>query len=261
MTMDTPDQAQVAQNDIDEKKTKTAILASKYTKSKRTVEITCCCVALSLFFISLIRVCNWYFFQNIWVFLCACVLSMYMADFFSGIVHWAADTWGSLDTPVLGGSIIRSFREHHIEPTAICRHDVFEVNGDNCMLISPLLLLTACMPPKQQDLYYLFIHSFLILVCFWVGITNQIHKWTHTYKPSKFVSLMMDMGIILSRKDHAVHHRNPFDKYYCITNGWLNPVLANINFWKRLEAVVSYTFGIIPREDDMLWTGVTAKLE
>jgi len=261
MTSDAPDEAQVMQTAIDEKKTKTAILAAGYTKTKRTIEVSFVCISASLFCISLIRVCNAYFFQNIWVFLCACVLSMYLADFFSGIVHWAADTWGSLETPVLGGSIIRSFREHHLVPTAICKHDAVEVNGDNCMLIAPFLLLTACLPPRQNDLYYLFIHCFLLLVCFWVGITNQIHKWTHTYKPSYPVSLAMSLGLILSRKDHAIHHRNPFDKYYCITNGWLNPVLANIGFWRSLEAVVTYTTGAVAREDDMLWSGITAKLD
>jgi len=71
----------------------------------------------------------------------------------------------------------------------------------------------------------------------------------------------MSLGLILSRKDHAIHHRNPFDKYYCITNGWLNPVLANIGFWRSLEAVVTYTTGAVAREDDMLWSGITAKLD
>jgi len=260
MTMDAPDRAQAKQTKMDEKKSKTALLASKYTKTKRTVEILCVCVSTILLCISLIRICNLFFFKNIWVFLCACVLSMYLVDFFSGIVHWAADTWGSLDTAFVGNTFIRSFREHHLEPTAICRHDVFEVNGDNCMLVAPFLFVTAVLTPRQ-DIYYLFIHNFVVLMCVWVAITNQIHKWTHTYKLPKWVSLMMDMGIILSKKDHSIHHKNPFDKYYCITNGWLNPLLANIDFWKRLEGVITYVTGYVPREDDMLWVGISTKTE
>lgn len=54
--------------------------------------------------------------------------------------------------------------------------------GDNCMITLPFMLLAAVMNVKQDSLYSLFVHNFLVLLCVWVGLTNQIHKWSHTYK-------------------------------------------------------------------------------
>ncbi|EGG24479.1 hypothetical protein DFA_02722 [Cavenderia fasciculata] len=235
-------------------------LKSRYTSTKRRQEI----ISVLLFFvflaISIQKMFNVFYAQNIWLFLSASVLAMVAADFFSGIVHCeyrqtrAADTWGSLDTPLVGNSFIRSFREHHVAPTAMTKHDFIETNGDNCMLTVPVLAFTAFGPIIGDSTYNLFLLSFLVKLSFWVMLTNQIHKWSHTYDLPSYVKFMQRYGIILSKPDHAVHHRNPFDKYYCITNGWLNPWLAGIGFWKRLEEIITLTTGAIPRKDDQAWT-------
>ena len=40
-----------------------------------------------------------------------------------------------------------------------------------------------------------------------------------------------------------MHHTEPFNMHYCITNGWLNPLLNKIKFFRRLEATLAF-FGI-----------------
>eukprot|EP01111_Echinosteliopsis_oligospora_P005810 TRINITY_DN1949_c1_g1_i1.p1 TRINITY_DN1949_c1_g1~~TRINITY_DN1949_c1_g1_i1.p1 ORF type:complete len:303 (+),score=62.87 TRINITY_DN1949_c1_g1_i1:326-1234(+) len=237
------------------------ILALQYTQGKRYFEITMVSAATTLFIIACLRCSLSFRLETLWVTLTATVLGMAMADFFSGIVHWAADTWGSLETPIFGQSMIRSFREHHLAPVAMTHHDFIEANGDNCMIVVPLLAISVCSPISSADTFHLFLHQFIVIMSLWIALTNQIHKWSHTYKLAWYVKMMQKYRIVITKQDHAVHHRNPFDKYYCITNGWLNPIFASIDFWKKMEAAVTYVSGCVAREDDAFWTGISAKLE
>ncbi len=88
------------------------------------------------------------------------------------LVHWGADTWGSVDS-LIGRSFIRPFREHHIDPTSITRHDFIETNGDNFML---------CVGPMAYMGYRLIWTStfygpwawYLYLLAIFVAMTNQV---------------------------------------------------------------------------------------
>src|SRR5476649_236730 len=92
-----------------------------------------------------------------------------LADLFSGLVHWALDTFGSVRTPVLGPAFIRPFREHHADPLAMTGHDFVEVNGASCLGCVPLLLLAPLLPD--------FLHAIVLFTCVGVLFTNQCHKW------------------------------------------------------------------------------------
>jgi len=254
ITSNTVPQKITLEESLVQRKKNAAVLAGRYTKAKRTGEIISVSLFVILFTISLYRLSSWYSLKNFWVFICSSVLAMGMADFVSGLAHWIADTWGNLETPVIGNTFIRSFREHHLEPVAMTHHDFIETNGDNCLLTLPLLAAICYLPIQPNNLNDLFLVSFILSLCFWVMLTNQIHKWSHTHRPPRFVSLLQETGIILSKRDHNKHHQIPFDRNYCITNGWLNGWLTSMGFWRRMEEAITALTGAIPREDDKYWT-------
>src|SRR5689334_6658220 len=67
-------------------------------------------------------------FERPWLVLTAVLLGYLAADLVSGLVHWAADTWGSTDLPVIGPAVLAPFREHHRDQLAITRHGFVETN-------------------------------------------------------------------------------------------------------------------------------------
>jgi len=236
------------------RKENAAILASQYTSAKRYGEMLSVASFIIFFSLSMFNLLTHLRGDNLWVFLVASAAAMILADLFSGLVHWGADTWGNLQTPLVGKTFIRSFREHHLDPFQLTRHDWIEANGDNCMLTVPALVILSFINIGERNNRDLFIVCFVTTLAFWVALTNQIHKWAHMLKPSKAIVHLQDLRIILSRRDHQVHHHTPFDRYYCITTGWLNPLLGSIGFWKRIENTVTWATGEIPRKDDAFWT-------
>ncbi len=181
------------------------------------------------------------------------VLAMATADFASGIVHWFFDRYGCHTTPFFGTQYIFPFREHHLYPQKIAHHNFIITNGDTGIL--PSLMMGGYLlfePIASSPPLNFFISSFIFSLGCFAAFTNQIHKWAYQSKPPpKWVRFLQRFRIILSPQHHSVHHRDPFDTYYCITTGWLNPLLRKVHFFVTLESLIFKIFSIKAGDYDL----------
>ncbi|KAM3720650.1 Plasmanylethanolamine desaturase [Dirofilaria immitis] len=231
-------------------------LASLYSREKRLQEIISIVIGITELLIVIYLLIRRFELSALPYILFFGILGIVTADLLSGFVHWAADSFGTVDT-FIGRHFIRSFREHHVDPTAITRHDFIECNGDNFLIIIPklthIIYQHATLSASELDILTTW-HWFYLLLSIYVALTNQIHKWSHTYIGlSPWVEMLQNWHVILSRKGHKYHHISPHACGYCITTGWLNRPLDAIGFWRGAEFLVTGLTGMKPRTDDLKW--------
>jgi ubiquitin-conjugating enzyme E2 variant len=181
-----------------------------------------------------------------------CIAGCAAADVVTGAVHWACDTWGNERTPVFGASLIRSFREHHTHPRAMLGHDWIEVNGEATSAAAAALGILA-LPAVQASLAGRpFLYALLWALISVAALGNQLHQWAHADRVPGAIRTLQRIGVVLSPGRHARHHRGAHLSGYCITTGWMNPVLDSTHFWRALERAVSMVTGARPREHEVL---------
>lgn len=180
-----------------------------------------------------------------WAVLLAVTLGLPAADFLSGFVHWAGDTWGRVTTRWIGPRLLVPFRYHHLHPRDMLRSPFVTTNGDAAMVACFILGAAFLMPLDSFG----WVAVFVVATGAWGLPTSQIHKWAHDPRPPYVIRWLQGAGLILQPQNHQRHHRSPFASHYCITTGWCNPILERVRFWKALERVVSWVSGLQPRMD------------
>ena len=80
----------------------------------------------------------------------------------------------------------------------------------------------------------------------WWVMSQEFHKYSHMRKVPPQVQFLQKSGLMLSRKQHGLHHTPPFKSHYCIVNGMCNDVLDKSLFFRKLERVVFKLTGNIP---------------
>lgn len=173
-----------------------------------------------------------------------------LADFLSGLVHWAADTWGRIDTPWIGRRFLHPFRVHHVNPRDILARGFLDLNGDVAMLTLPVLVTVALLPLDAAALQA--IALLLTASAGFVLPTNQIHQWAHQDMPPAAVRRLQAARLVLGHRAHAIHHADPAGGHYCITTGWCNRWLARGDFHARCERLITRLTGLQPRVQENL---------
>jgi hypothetical protein len=187
-----------------------------------------------------------YHLEVLWLVLLAIPLGIVAGDFVTGVVHWFADTYFTENTPIIGRSLVKPFRLHHIYPRDICTHNLVVIAGNSCILAAPVLsmcLYLLWVLPASSWLAFKVL--FVSVLAITTVATNQFHKWAHQEAPSRLIRWLQHIRLVLNPSHHDRHHLAPFTMHYCITNGWLNPLLNRIQFFRRMEKLLGL-FGMKP---------------
>ncbi|XP_010448181.1 PREDICTED: fatty acid desaturase 4, chloroplastic-like [Camelina sativa] len=178
-----------------------------------------------------------------------------LADLGSGVYHWAIDNYGDESTPVVGTQI-EAFQGHHKWPWTITRRQF----ANNLHALARVITFTVL--PLDLAFNDPVVHGFVCTFAFCIMFSQQFHAWAHGTKSKlpPLVVVLQDMGLLVSRRQHAEHHRAPYNNNYCIVSGAWNNVLDESKVFEALEMVLYFQLGVRPRswsEPHSDWTEET----
>ena len=159
------------------------------------------------------------------VFIC-----LLIADFISGLGHWAEDTWGAPGkSEFLDKWVVLPNIDHHRRPGGIRNKTYWETNHVTVILsifVVGVLLLLHVHTWQPYFTVFLISHS------------NQIHAWAHSQSSPRWVRKLQRFGVLQSVGHHGEHHKRPYACRFCTTTSFLNPILDASRFWRGLEWIV-----------------------
>lgn len=167
------------------------------------------------------------------------LLCIAAADFVTGAVHWWEDTYGDPNWPLIGKQVIEPNLLHHQSPSAFATMSTMLLRNYQPLMLATVVCGTAWAVgwcPWQ-----------LVLVAMLAAVGNEVHAWSHVKPKNWLPKLLQDMAIVQTPHQHAKHHQPPFDDYFCSLTNAVNPVLARLRFWSRLERLIAWTTGIEPK--------------
>ena len=159
-----------------------------------------------------------------------------LADFVSGVVHWAEDSYGTEATPVIGGWIVRPNLLHHRNGAAFVEKSWLASNWDLAAVGVIVVAIAALLDALTWH---------VVLFAVLGANANQVHKWNHM-RQSRVplpIRMLQRARLLQSSGHHLNHHRGTKDSHYCVLTEVLNPVLDGLGFWRALERVLAPVLG------------------
>lgn len=169
-------------------------------------------------------------------------VTILVADFGSGLLHWLEDGYGRPHWPLIGRWVTAPNLLHHARPRQFTRHGWLRSAGVLLVLGGIVTLLALAL-----DLM-----SWHMVVVVLLGINaNEIHKWAHqsTAERPRIATVLQTIRLLQGPAHHARHHRGTKDPHYCVLTPFVNPLLERIQFWRRLEWLVARLLGVDKRSD------------
>ncbi|KAG5001967.1 hypothetical protein JHK87_023039 [Glycine soja] len=165
-----------------------------------------------------------------------------LADLGSGVYHWAIDNYGDGSTPIVGAQI-EAFQGHHKWPWTITRrqfaNNLHALARAVTLAVLPVVLL--CHDP--------IVEGFVVVCSGCIMFSQQFHAWSHGTKSRlpPLVVALQEAGVLVSRWQHAAHHRAPYNNNYCIVSGVWNEFLDKHKVFEAMEMVLYFKTGVRPR--------------
>lgn len=203
--------------------------------------------------------CGWWLVLNAtegnlaWPVLTVLVLiGFFLADFFTGLIHWVTDTWFD---EVQFTRMVSIAREHHLYPHHILGYGFRDYVGYTSwpavLLFAPMLpwlLLRSEVSPVTYG--WVLVCS---VVCALSFFGTHLHRFGHQRSENPLVRFLQSARLLISPQYHAQHHGGIHDTHYCVVNGWANVVCDAIGFWRGLEKLAHWLSGAVPRHNDREW--------
>jgi len=187
----------------------------------------------------------------------AVLVGLFAADFISGLLHWAFDTWFDEEQGTFARLVV-IVREHHIYPQNIFQYRFRDESGPIALAslaftapVYGVVMLSAAGPGAIG----LAAIVACLVVSFCMALMLQCHKLGHRKARSKVLRILQKMHLIMGPRHHGQHHRDNHDIRYCLINGWADLVFDKIGFWRWLERSVASATGAVPRCNDHDWLG------